>query len=229
MRSLQKKYNNILLCVRPTKYGLGTAITGVFKTYLSLKICPKYIVTIDADYSHDPRDIPRLVSNVQRGHNLVVGSRYWRGGKIAGWSFARKIISRCANAIAKSVVGKEVRDCTSGFRCYSTMFVEAIISSLHSQTYEILIETVKQARSKGFSIKEIPILFVNRKKGKSKLTRPKLKHLFAIPSKLCCAYDHSRLQMIHRRIKNHFGNDRGKNSNKPLRHQQYPSIWKALY
>ncbi len=175
VRGLQRKYDNVLLLVRPEKYGLGSAITDGFKTYLSLKNSPKYIVTMDADYSHNPRDIPRLVSDMQCGYGLVIGSRYCQGGKIAGWPSARKIISRFANAIAKSLVGKEVHDCTSGFRCYSTIFVEASISSLHSQTYEIQIETVKQACSKGFSIKEIPILFVNRKKGKSKLTMTEVK------------------------------------------------------
>jgi len=175
VRGLQRKYNNILLLVRPEKHGLGSAIADGFKVFLSLKNSPKYIVTMDADYSHNPRDIPRLVSNMQYGYGLVIGSRYCQGGKIAGWPSVRKIISRCANAIAKSVVGKEVHDCTSGFRCYSTIFVETSISNLHSQTYEIQIETIRQASSKGFEIKEIPILFVNRKKGKSKLTMTEVK------------------------------------------------------
>ena len=72
--------------------------------------------------------------------------------------------------MAKSVVGSKLDDCTSGFRCYSTRFLKQAIGSLHSQTYEIQIETVKQALSRGFTVKEVPILFVNRKRGKSKLT-----------------------------------------------------------
>jgi dolichol-phosphate mannosyltransferase len=170
VKNLQKKYSNILLCVRPKKSGLGTAITDGFKIFLSLKSAPKFIVTMDADYSHNPKAVPQLLSKMQSGCGIVIGSRYCRGGKIAGWSGARKIISRTANVIAKFLVGLKLRDCTSGFRCYSTCFLKVVIGSLHSQTYEIQIETVRQALLRGFSVKESPILFVNRKHGKSKLT-----------------------------------------------------------
>jgi dolichol-phosphate mannosyltransferase len=175
VRDLQRKYANILLLVRLGKHGLGTAITEGFRTFLSLKNPPRYVITMDADYSHNPRDIPRLLSIMQCGCGLVIGSRYCRGGEIAGWPSTRRIISRLANAIAKFVVDKEVHDCTSGFRCYSTEFVREGIGNLHSQTYEIQIETIKQACCKGFEIKEVPILFVNRKKGKSKLTIAEVK------------------------------------------------------
>jgi len=169
VRSLQKKCRNILLCVRPQKSGLGTAITDGFKNYLSLKNAPRVIVTMDADYSHDPKAIPQLVHSMQPGVGIAVGSRYCRGGKIAGWPWTRKVISRTANMAANSFVGLKVRDCTSGFRCYSTQFLKAAISSLHCQTYEIQIETLRQAVSRGFKVAEVPILFVNRKRGKSKL------------------------------------------------------------
>ena len=170
VKNLQKKYSNILLCIRPRKRGLGTAITDGFKIFLSLKSAPKFIVTMDADYSHNPKAVPQLLSKMQSGCGIVIGSRYCRGGKIAGWSGARKIISRTANVVAKFLVGLKLRDCTSGFRCYSTRFLKVAIGSLHSQTYEIQIETVRQALLRGFSVKESPILFVNRKHGKSKLT-----------------------------------------------------------
>jgi len=108
--------------------------------------------------------------NMESGCGVVIGSRYCRCGRIAGWPYTRKIISRIANIIAKSLVGLKLHDCTSGFRCYSTNFLKVAIGSLHSQTYEIQIETVRQALSRAFSVKETPILFVNRKRGKSKLT-----------------------------------------------------------
>ncbi|MFX0210928.1 MAG: hypothetical protein ACFFDT_33420, partial [Candidatus Hodarchaeota archaeon] len=76
-----------------------------------------------------------------------------------------------ANLIASTIIGKRINDCTSGFRCYSKECVEAVLPNLHSQTYEIQIETVKQARMQGFPVKETPITFVNRKQGKSKLTK----------------------------------------------------------
>ena len=170
VKKLQIKYGNILLCVRPKKSGLGTAITDGFKIFLSSKRPPKFIVTMDADYSHNPKAIPQLLSNMQSGCGIVIGSRYCKGGKISGWPFTRKIISRAANAVARFLMGFKLRDCTSGFRCYSTSFLKVAIGSLHSQTYEIQIETVRQSLSRGFNVKEVPILFVNRKLGKSKLT-----------------------------------------------------------
>jgi dolichol-phosphate mannosyltransferase len=170
VKNLQKKYGNILLCVRPKKSGLGTAITDGFKIFLSLKFPPRFIITMDADYSHNPNAIPQLSSKMQTGCGIVIGSRYCMGGQIAGWSYTRKIISRTANVVAKFLVGLKLNDCTSGFRCYSTNFVQAASGSLHSQTYEIQIETLRQALSRDFSVKETPILFVNRKRGKSKLS-----------------------------------------------------------
>jgi dolichol-phosphate mannosyltransferase len=170
VKSMQKKYGNILLYNRPNKSGLGTAITDGFKIFLSLNPPPKFVVAMDADYSHNPQAIPQLLSKMQSGCGIVIGSRYCNGGETAGWPSTRKIISRTANLVAKSIVGLELHDCTSGFRCYSTDFLKVAIGSLHSQTYEIQIETVRQALSRGFSVKETPILFVNRKRGKSKLT-----------------------------------------------------------
>jgi dolichol-phosphate mannosyltransferase len=167
----QNKYKNILLCNRPKKSGLGTAITDGFKYFLSLKEPPKYVITMDADYSHNPQDIPQLLSKMNESEcAIVIGSRYVKGGKIEGWPFNRKIISRTANSIARFSLGLKLHDCTSGFRCYSTKFLRAAISSLHSHTYEIQIETIRQASLRNFCMKETPVLFVNRKIGKSKLT-----------------------------------------------------------
>jgi len=178
VKRLQNKYNNILLLVRPSKLGLGTAITDGFSLLLSQKNKPKYIVTMDADYSHNPDDIPRLLRAAEHGSDLIIGSRYCRGGKTMGWHQIRLIISRLANILASATVGMWIRDCTSGLRCYSKEYVKTVLSSLHSQTYEIQIETIKQARLQGFEVKEIPITFMNRKCGKSKLTRAELKGFF---------------------------------------------------
>jgi len=169
VRSLQVMYPNLLLLVRPQKSGLGSAITDGFRTFLSLRNVPDFVVTMDADYSHNPEDLPRLISNMSEGCDLAIGSRYCVGGKTEGWPFTRKIISRGANAIARGVLGLKLHDCTSGYRCYSTNFLNKTIGYLHSQTYDIQIETVKQAHMQGFKIREVPILFVNRKQGKSKL------------------------------------------------------------
>jgi hypothetical protein len=108
----------------------------------------------------------------------VIGSRYCKGGRIVGWPLTRRIISRIANTIAISVAHLKLYDCTSGFRCYSTLFIKASISNLHSTTYEIQIETAKQARIQGFGITEVPILFVNRKRGKSKMSVSEIRGFF---------------------------------------------------
>ena len=176
VREKQKKYPNITLYVRPQKAGLGTAITDGFKIFLSCNEPPKYVFTMDADYSHNPQDIPKLLATIRDCDcAIVIGSRYVKGGKIAGWPFTRKIISKTANLIARASLGLKLKDCTSGFRCYSTSFLKEAIGNLHSHTYEIQIATVRQATLRNFKVKETPILFVNRKRGKSKLSRSEIK------------------------------------------------------
>lgn len=179
VRKLQKRYNNILLFTRPQKLGLGTAITDGFQIFMSLPNPPKCIVTMDADYSHNPRDIPRLVSSLKQGYSLVVGSRYCKGGYTVNWSLIRLAISKVANLIASLIVGERISDYTSGLRCYSTGLIQNIMGDLHSQTYEIQIETIRQARIRKFRIGEIPITFINRKRGKSKLTINEIKQFFS--------------------------------------------------
>lgn len=169
-RKLQEEYGNIHLISRSEKLGLGTAITTGFRYMLKLRKVPDYMVTMDADYSHNPRDIPMLVDAAKRGYDLVIGSRYCREGKVVGSGLRRRFISRTANLVATVTVGTRMHDCTSGFRCYSRNYVKDVLQDLHSQTYEIQIETIRQARISKFKIKEIPITFVDRKKGKSKLT-----------------------------------------------------------
>jgi len=169
VRNFQRRYSRILLLVRPKKSGLGTAITDGFKAFLSLKNPPKCIVTMDADYSHNPKDLNRLTASLCDGCDLVIGSRYCKGGTTKDWSPIRLAISKIANLIASLVIGAKICDYTSGLRCYSTNLVRDVIGDLHSQTYEIQIETIRQAHLRGFKIREIPITFASRKKGKSKL------------------------------------------------------------
>jgi dolichol-phosphate mannosyltransferase len=167
----QQKYNNILLRIRPKKSGLGTAITDGFKFYLSQEPPPKFVFTMDSDYSHNPKDIPRLLEQMREEDcAIVIGSRYVKEGRIEGWPISRRILSKTANTIAKTLLGLKPKDCTSGFRCYSTKFLKTAINNFHSHTYEIQIETIRQASLRHFSVRETPVLFVNRKTGKSKLS-----------------------------------------------------------
>lgn len=179
VRNLQRKYGNILLFVRPKKFGLGTAITDGFRIFLSMKNPPKYMVTMDADCSHNPEDIPRIVFAAKEGNGLVIGSRYCRGGNTANWSLFRLVISRMANFAASILIRAGIHDYTSGLRCYSTILVKEIVDDLHSQTYEIQIETIRQAHKRHFYVREVPMTFVNRKKGKSKLTPNEIKEFIS--------------------------------------------------
>jgi dolichol-phosphate mannosyltransferase len=179
VRNLRKEYGNILIFVRPRKSGLGTAITDGFKVFLSLRNPPDYIVTMDADYSHSPKDVPRLVSAAKEAKGLAIGSRYCPGGGTVNWSVFRLAISRVANMLSSVLIGADIHDYTSGLRCYSMNLVKSMVGELHSETYEIQIETIRQARMKGFNIKEIPMIFVNRKKGKSKLTTNEIREFLS--------------------------------------------------
>jgi len=175
VRMLQKKYANILLLVRPNKSGLGTAITDGFKTLISLKNPPNYIVTMDADYSHNPKEVPRAIQTAKEGKGLAIGSRYCKGGGVVKWSIFRRLTSRIANILAYILVRAKIHDYTSGLRCYSTKLVREMVPDLHSETYEIQIETIRQARKRGFDVREFPMTFVNRKNGKSKLSANEIK------------------------------------------------------
>ncbi|MEM3612344.1 MAG: polyprenol monophosphomannose synthase [Candidatus Bathyarchaeia archaeon] len=171
VKKLQRKYENIMLLTRPFKAGLGTAITHGFHFILAQSAPSKYIVTMDADYSHDPMEIPKLLQEARKGYDIVVGSRYCNGGVVKGWPMTRLAISKIANKITAKLVALPITDFTSGFRCYSREYIRKILPNLHSQTYEIQIETLRQASINRARVVEVPITFTNRKKGKSKLTK----------------------------------------------------------
>jgi dolichol-phosphate mannosyltransferase len=169
-RELQKKYDNILLFVRPKKSGLGTAILDGFRIFMRLPNPPKYVITMDADYSHNPKDILTILRASHQMHGLVVGSRYVKGGKIIGSSFSRIFISRFTNIVTSIFLGGKINDCTCGFRGYPTRFLKYAVNDVHGMTYEVQIRALIQARKRKFSILEVPIMFESRKKGKSQLS-----------------------------------------------------------
>ena len=167
---LEENYKNIFLLKRPHKMGLGTAITDGFRFLLSLPEPPNYIITMDADFSHYPEDIPRLLKQAEKGSDLVVGSRYCKEGKVKGWNLTRLLVSKAANKITGMLIKLPLNDYTSVFRCYSKGYITKALPKLHSQTYEIQIETLRQAKLQNSKISEIAVVFENRKKGKSKLS-----------------------------------------------------------
>lgn len=167
---IKQNRDNILLLKRPYKMGLGTAITDGFRHLLSLSNSPHYIITMDADFSHNPKDIPKLLNLAKEGCDLVIGSRYCSEGKVKGWKLTRTMISKIANKLTGKIIKLSLNDYTSGFRCYSKKYIIKALPQLHSETYEIQIETLRQAKLQDSKVGEIPIIFENRKKGKSKLT-----------------------------------------------------------
>ncbi|MEM3550545.1 MAG: glycosyltransferase, partial [Candidatus Bathyarchaeia archaeon] len=137
-------------------------------------------------YSHSPKEIPKLLRKAEEGYDVVVGSRYCKGGNVEGWRINRLLISKTANKIAHLILKLPINDFTSGFRCYSKSYVQKAIRHLHSQTYEIQLETIRQAKMQNSKIAEVPITFSNRKSGKSKLTFNEILAFSAYIVKVLC-------------------------------------------
>lgn len=167
LEELTKKYPVVKVIHRARKEGLGTAYVEGFKYVLGLGV--EKIITMDADFSHDPKDIPLLVLESER-HDIVIGSRYVAGGKIIGWALWRKLLSQGGGIVSRILLGLSIHDCTAGFKCYSRKFLESLdLGKISSQGYAFQVEMIFQAQRKGFSIREIPIIFKERQKGKSKV------------------------------------------------------------
>lgn len=154
---------------RPEKLGLGTAYVAGFR--LALDESYTRIMTMDADFSHDPRYVPALIAT-SKSFDVVIGSRYVAGGGTKNCTFKRKALSRLANGIAKAALGLRARDCTAGFRCYRTGVLESLdLASIKSNGYSFLIEMLFLVQNAGWSIGECPILFEDRVRGKSKISQ----------------------------------------------------------
>jgi len=168
IRQLDRRHGNITLIERGRKLGFGTAITDGLKAALAQNPRPDLIATMDADLSHDPRELPQLIQQCTRD-TLVIGSRYTRGGEIHGWGPYRKTVSWGANLLARVFANIPVKDCTSGYRCYSVDLVQAILPGLESTGYDIQIEILAEAAHRDFKVKETSITFQDRTTGESKL------------------------------------------------------------
>jgi dolichol-phosphate mannosyltransferase len=167
-RELAKKYP-VQVLERPSKQGLGTAYVAGLKTVLAEK--PDVVIQMDADLSHDPAAIPELLKKLETC-DLVLGSRYVLGGRILNWHWLRRAISRTGNWYARTVLSLPYRDVTGGYKCFRRQVLEAIdLSRVRSDGYAFQIEMTFKAWKKGFRIKEIPIMFVDRRAGVSKMSR----------------------------------------------------------
>lgn len=165
---LAGKLQRISVIHRPKKMGLGAAYVDGFRYAMAKNY--DYVVSMDCDLSHDPKDIPRLVGAAWNGVDLVIGSRYIKGGKIIGWSLHRYLLSRLANFYTSVLLGFGVRDWTSGFKCYRRETLKSVTTTGSvAKGYAFQIESIYRVIKAGFRIEEIPILFRERSYGESKL------------------------------------------------------------
>lgn len=170
VRNLQQKFENIHLLERPEKSGLGTAYVMGFQWALERDY--EYILEMDADLSHNPDDVPRLIEECESGYDLVVGSRYCKGVNVINWPMKRLLLSYFANFYTQFITRMPLKDATAGFKCIRRNVLESInLSRVKSSGYSFQIEMDFRAWDLGFKVTEIPIVFVERTEGKSKMSR----------------------------------------------------------
>lgn len=157
---------------REGKLGLGTAYIAGFKKGFTLN--PRRLMTMDADFSHHPRYIPAMVEASER-YDLVIGSRYVPGGGKRNCTLPRILLSRGANLFARTMLGLHAGDATAGFRCYRREVLETIpLDQVFSSGYSFLVEMLFLTQQAGFSVGEVPIIFENRQRGASKISRQEI-------------------------------------------------------
>ncbi len=169
VRKLKDHYNNLFLIEREGKLGLGTAYVAGFK--FALKNGYSIIFEMDADFSHDPKEIPNFLDAV-KDSDLVIGSRYIKGVNVVNWPLSSLLFSYFANKYTRFVTGLPLYDSTGGYKCFRRQVLEAInLEEVRSGGYSFQIEMSFKAWKKGFQLKEIPIIFIDRAVGKSKMSK----------------------------------------------------------
>ena len=170
VKSLQTEFPERLFMIeRAGKQGLGTAYITGFKW--SVANGYDYTFEMDADFSHNPDDLPRLYQACRDGADLAIGSRYCDGISVINWPIGRIIMSYYASVYVRTVLGMKVYDCTAGFKCYSNKVLKTIdLDAVRMKGYGFQIEMKYTTCKLGFKIAEVPIIFVNRKAGTSKMS-----------------------------------------------------------
>ena len=164
-----KNNNRIHLIKRSSKQGLGTAYIAGFK--FAIQNGYDFIFEMDADFSHDPKEIPRFLDEIKSA-DVILGSRYINGVNVINWPMRRLLLSSFANLYTRIITGMPVHDATGGYKCFRRKVLEAInLEKVTSNGYAFQIEMSYKAWKKGFKLKEIPIIFVDRVKGKSKMSK----------------------------------------------------------
>ena len=153
---------------RQGKLGLGSAYLTGFKKVFELGA--EIIFEMDADFSHNPKDLPTMVAMINKGYDVVIGSRRIAGGNVKGWHWFRNLQSQAAMLFAKIVLGLKTKDLTAGYRCYRVSTLKQInLAKINSNGYAFQEEMIYLCEKFGFKIKEIPVTFIDRQFGKSKL------------------------------------------------------------
>ena len=169
VKKQQKNDPGLFLIERPGKQGLGTAYLEAFRW--ALKRDYEFIFEIDADFSHDPADLPRLLEACHEGYDLAIGSRYVTGVNVVNWPMMRIFISMGASIYVRLITGIPIRDTTAGFICYRRSVLETIrLDKIKSKGYGFQIEMKFWAWKNGFRLKEVPIIFKDRTEGISKMS-----------------------------------------------------------
>jgi dolichol-phosphate mannosyltransferase len=167
---LAAEVDQVRVLHRAHKQGLGRAYLAGFE--VALDAGADLIMEMDADFSHDPADVPRLIAAADAA-DLVLGSRYVPGGGVTDWGLARRLVSRGGCAYARLLLGIPVRDLTGGFKCFNRRVLEALdLTGVHANGYGFQIELTYKAVRAGFTVAEVPIVFRERREGASKMTPP---------------------------------------------------------
>jgi len=154
---------------RGAREGLGPAYLAGFRR--ALEAGASHVFQMDADFSHDPADLGRLLAAVADGADLALGSRYVPGGGVADWGLLRQVVSRAGCAYARGVLGLEVHDLTGGFKCFRREVLDAIeLETVRSHGYCFQVEMTQRALQRGFNVREVPIVFHERRRGHSKMS-----------------------------------------------------------
>jgi dolichol-phosphate mannosyltransferase len=169
VKKMMESNNRIHILERERKMGLGTAYVAGFKYAIERKF--DFIFEMDADFSHNPKEIPIMLSKMNEC-DVLIGSRYVKGVNVVNWPMKRLILSYSANIYTRIITGMPIHDATAGFKCYKRKVLETInIDSLRSNGYAFQIETNFLAYKKGFKLMEMPIVFVDRRVGVSKMNK----------------------------------------------------------
>lgn len=172
----------ITLMKRIEKLGIGSAYIAGFK--MALNNNSDIVFEMDADLSHDPGYIPEFLKNL-KDYDMVIGSRYTTGGGIENWNLYRRLISKGANKLAGLLTDLDVKDITTGYRAYKSEALRKIdLDSIKSNGYAFQLEILSKIKKQGFRIKEIPITFRDREKGRSKLSKGEIVKFFILSLKL---------------------------------------------